>query len=80
MIHYAIQSVLFAVSALLLICGLGAQQAGVEEGNPTQTAIGYAIVGVGVVFALFAIFWPGKNRRNSNYRRPTGTPAAVRVY
>ena len=66
MLPYAIQAVLFAVSALLLFFGFAFKNAGVENGDTYQITIGYAIVGVGVVFAIFAIFWPGKSRRNSD--------------
>jgi hypothetical protein len=66
MIHFATQGVLFAVSAVLVFVGIAVTQAGVANGDKYHAAIGYAIVGVGVVFAIFAIFWPGKNRRDSN--------------
>jgi hypothetical protein len=66
MIQYAIQAVLFAASALLLFSGMAFKNAGVTNGDTYQIRIDYAIVGVGVVFAIFAIFWPGKNRRDSN--------------
>jgi hypothetical protein len=66
MINYAIQAVLFAAGAVCLMVGLGAKQAGVTNGDTSQVAIGYAIAGVGVVFAIFAIYWPGKNRHDSN--------------
>ena len=61
-----LQAVLFFASALFVIGGLGMKGAGEFQGDPIQIAIGYAAVGIGIVFALLGISRPTNNRRDSN--------------